>query len=77
MQQRRFFANALVLAGIYGLLLPSPALAYWDLNFGTYLLQLAFAFGATAWISLRHSWKKGWGKKAGADADAPTTEESK
>ena len=60
------FANAVLLAAIWYLLLPSPALAYFDLGFGTYMMQLIFGFGAAAFLALRSSLQrkfKGWMKK--------------
>ena len=45
--------DAILLAMIWFLLLPSAAQAYFDLGTGTYLVQLMLAFAATAWFSFR------------------------
>lgn len=48
--------KAALLAAIWYVLLPSPALAYFDLGTGTYLVQMVLAFLAAFWLSFRQSW---------------------
>ncbi len=67
-----FFTNCLVLLAIYYFLTPPPALGYFDLGTGTYMLQMILGFGAAIWLSMRTSWIRfGRGKKkATADNNA-------
>ncbi len=52
--------NGIVLAAIWYLTMPSPALAYFDLGFGTYMLQLIFGFGAAFALAAKSSLKRKW-----------------
>ncbi len=45
--------DALLLALVWFVLLPSPASAYFDLGTGTYLVQLLLAFLAMSWFSIK------------------------
>jgi hypothetical protein len=47
--------NCLVLFAIYYFITPPPALGYFDLGTGTYMLQMILGFGAAVWLSLRTS----------------------
>jgi hypothetical protein len=49
--------------------MPQPALAYFDLGTGTYMLQMTLAFGAAIWLSLRTSWIRIGRKKKPSGAD--------
>lgn len=48
--------KASLLAAIWYVLLPSPAMAYFDLGTGTYLVQMVLAFLAAFWLSFKQSW---------------------
>lgn len=69
--------NAIILAAIWFVLLPSPAHAYFDLGVGTYMIQLIAAFTVGYWLSARQFWKKRFGKKEESslvDSQAPVVE---
>lgn len=49
------------------LVMPQPALAYFDLGFGTYLIQLICGFGAAIWLSFVTRVRK---KKKGQNSES-------
>jgi len=53
---RPLFTNCLALLAFYYFLTPPPALGYFDLGTGTYMLQMILGFGAAIWLSMRTSW---------------------
>jgi hypothetical protein len=70
------FLHAVILTAIWFVLLPAPAQAYFDVNTGTYILQLVFGFGAAFWLSIKSTFAK---RKMGPaiesnklDAEAPS-----
>ncbi len=50
--------DALLLFVLWYVFIPQPACAYFDLNMGTYLLQVLFAVGTAAWFSFMSGWRK-------------------
>lgn len=79
MRHLPLIAESLVLTGAIVLLFSPPAHAYWDLNFGTYLIQMLFTVGAAMWISVKGftmGRKKAPDKNVAGEADksaAPTS----
>jgi hypothetical protein len=55
MSKVAFLADALLLLTIWYLFIPSPALAYFDLGTGTYIVQLIFGVGAAFLLSFKSS----------------------
>lgn len=53
-----FLFHSFFAALILFLAVPAPALAYFDLGTGQYLIQLVFAFVAAFWLPLAHRFKK-------------------
>lgn len=52
------FLHGLLAATILAVATPVPALAYFDLGVGQYLLQIIFAFVAAFWLPIAHRLKK-------------------
>ncbi len=50
--------NALILTAIWYVLMPSPAYAYFDLNFTTYIIQMLLGVAAAGWLMFKDSWRK-------------------
>ena len=48
--------NCLALLAIYYFIIPPPALGYFDLGTGTYMVQMLLGMGAAIWLSMRTSW---------------------
>jgi hypothetical protein len=77
---RPLFTNCLALFAIYYFLTPPPALGYFDLGTGTYMLQMLLGFGAAIWLSMRTSWirfgrmrKKGTADNKESASEPPPT----
>jgi hypothetical protein len=67
-QIRPLATNCLILVAFYYFLTPPPALGYFDLGTGTYMVQMLLGFGAAIWLSMRTSWIR-FGRKKKAVAD--------
>lgn len=76
MTRRNLLVDASLLMAVWYLLLPSPALAYWDVNTGTYIVQLIMGLGVAFWMSFKHSFIMKWfkrGEKPSVTTSAVTT----
>ncbi len=50
--------KALILTAIWYVLMPSPAYAYFDLNFTTYIIQMLLGVAAAGWLMFKDSWRR-------------------